>query len=122
MKISKKLIKKFFSAINGLFIMLREEKSIIVHFLFTAIVIALGLWLNISNTHWAILILTCSFVIGLEIINSGIENLVDMISFKYNLKAKKIKDIMAAAVFISSLFALVIGFIILIPYLLEKMN
>ncbi len=122
MKISRKLVKKFFSAVSGIIIMLREEKSLIVHFLFTAIVIALGLWLNISNTYWAILILTCAMVIGLEIINSGVENLVDMISFKYNLKSKKIKDIMAAAVFISSIFALIIGLVIFIPYLIDKIN
>ncbi len=122
MKISRKLVKKFFSAINGIIIMLREEKSLIVHFVFTAIIIALGLWFNVSNVHWAILILTCAMVIGLEIVNSGVENLVDMISFKYNLKSKKIKDIMASAVFISSIFAFIIGLVIFIPYFINKIN
>ena len=111
MKLWKNALKKFFHAINGIYIMIKEERSLVIHFIFLILVVALGLWLNITNTQWAIIILACALIIGLEIINTAVENLVDMISFKYNLKSRKIKDIY---IMIKEERSLVIHFIFLI--------
>jgi undecaprenol kinase/diacylglycerol kinase (ATP) len=54
----------------------------------------------------------------MELLNTAIENLVDIISFKYNYNAKKIKDIAAAATLTLTLGAVAIGLIIFIPHLI----
>jgi undecaprenol kinase/diacylglycerol kinase (ATP) len=54
-------------------------------------------------------------VIGMELINTSVENLVDVISFRYNYNAKKIKDISAAATLTLTLTAIAVGLIIFIP-------
>jgi undecaprenol kinase/diacylglycerol kinase (ATP) len=54
----------------------------------------------------------------LELLNTAIENLVDVIAFKYNYNAKKIKDIAAAATLTLTLASIAIGLIIFIPHLI----
>jgi len=58
-------------------------------------------------------------IVGTELLNTAIENLVDMISFKYNYNAKKIKDVSAAATLILTITAVVVGLIIFIPHIIE---
>ncbi|GHU31910.1 hypothetical protein FACS1894166_04230 [Bacilli bacterium] len=54
-------------------------------------------------------------IIGMELLNTAIENLVDMVAFKYNYNAKKIKDVSAAATLTLTITAIAVGLIIFIP-------
>jgi diacylglycerol kinase len=54
-------------------------------------------------------------VIGFEILNTAIEYLVDVVSFEYSIKAKKIKDVSAAATLFVSLISVIIGLLVFIP-------
>lgn len=47
--------------------------------------------------------------------NTAIENVVDMVSFKFNFNAKKIKDVSAAATLVLAITAIIIGLLIFIP-------
>jgi diacylglycerol kinase len=58
-----------------------------------------------------------SLVLSLEIINTSIENLVDLMTDNYHPKAEKAKDAAAAAVLLSSIISILVGLIIFIPYL-----
>lgn len=51
-----------------------------------------------------------------------VENFVDLLSFEYNIKAKKIKDIYVAATLLNSILAVAIGLLILLPTLVEKIE
>ena len=59
------------------------------------------------------------FVLIMELINSVLERLVDSFRSRVHPVVRDIKDIMAAAVFLASLFAAVIGLIIFIPHLIH---
>lgn len=54
---------------------------------------------------------------SLEIINSAIENICDYISPQWNEVIKKVKDLAAAAVFVSSVISVICGAIIFLPKL-----
>jgi diacylglycerol kinase len=54
-------------------------------------------------------------VISLEMINSAIENLVDLVSPEYNKLAGKAKDIAAGAVLVAAICAAIVGLIIFLP-------
>lgn len=112
---------KFSNAFKGLFTATREF-SLIVHFIITAIVIGLGIWLKIDYIRWAIILIVMGIVIGFELINTIVENFVDLLSFEYNIKAKKIKDICAAATLLNLILAVAIGLLILLPPLVEKIE
>lgn len=81
-------------------------------------VIIFGFWLNISITEWCICITLFGLVISLELVNTAIETVVDIAMPEKNEKAKKAKDISAAAVLISALASAIIGVIIFIPKIL----
>lgn len=58
-------------------------------------------------------------VITFEIINSAIENVVDLASnYHFSMLAKNAKDMAAGAVLVISLFAVLVGLIIFIPKIL----
>lgn len=116
----KKLIEfsSFKYAIAGIIIALKSERNFRIIVLFSIIAVSFGFYCNISKTEWLILLLCCSGVTVSEMINTAIEAIVDIISPKYHASAKKIKDISAGAVLIVSLFALAIGLILFLPYLI----
>lgn len=79
--------------------------------------IALALLLDLPEFQQLIVIITSMIVLGLEVMNSAIEHLIDFFSKKRNPKIKKIKDTAAAAVLVSSIGAALIGLIIFLPAL-----
>ncbi len=114
-----KIIRKFNYAIKGLSISLKEEKSLVVHFIVALIAIIVGLILQINPLSWAILMICIGVVISSELINTAIENIIDMVAFKFNINAKKIKDISAAATLILAIIAIIVGLLIFIPQIIE---
>jgi diacylglycerol kinase len=56
-------------------------------------------------------------VTGLEMINSSIENLVDLVTREHKPLAGKVKDIAAGAVLMVSVISVIIGLIIFLPYI-----
>lgn len=111
------ILKKFKYAFKGLFHSIKEEKSLIIHLIVSIIVLIIA---GLINEHmqiidWIIIVITIFLVIGVELINTAIENIVDMVAFKYNFNARKIKDIAAAAAFVFSLMAIIVGLLVFIP-------
>ncbi len=111
-------LKSFKYAFNGLKILFREEHNARVHFFIMALVIALSLFLDISNLEWVAVALSIGFVFMAEIMNTSIENMADFISPEIHPKIKIIKDLAAAAVIVSAITAVIIGFLIFLPKLI----
>lgn len=111
----KDRIKSFKYAFNGLKIMILEEHNIRIHIVVAVLVIVLGAIVKLSIPEWLIITLTITIVITLEIINSSIENLADIISPEWNIKIRKVKDLCAAAVLIAGLASVIVGALIFIP-------
>lgn len=88
-----------------------------IHLFFTMAVVLLGFFLQVSKVEWVFILLSIGGVISLELINSSLENLVDLVTEEFHPLAKKAKDMAAAAVFIFSMVSILIGLIIFIPRL-----
>lgn len=114
-----KRFKSFSFAFNGLKILLQEEHNSRIHLFFTICVLLASFFFNISTFEWIAVIFAIGFVFTLEIINSAIENISDFISPEKNIQIKKIKDLSAAGVLVSSIIALIIGVIIFLPKILK---
>ena len=108
---------KFWNATKGFYILIKEEKSLWFHLFSTLVVVSLGIITDIDPWEWAILLITIGLVIGMEIMNTGLEYLVDLISYEDNLKAKKVKDLAAAATLFAAIISIIVGLIIFIPRL-----
>ena len=75
-----------------------------------------GTVFRISVTEWLFLLLAIFLVISFEIINSAIENVVDLASnYHFSMLAKNAKDMAAGAVLIISGYAVLTGLIIFVP-------
>ena len=88
------------------------------HALSAILAIVAGFLFGISVTEWLFLLLSVSLVIAFEIMNSALENVVDLASdYHFSMLAKNAKDMAAGAVLVISGFALVTGLIIFVPKL-----
>lgn len=112
-------LKSFGYAFNGLKILFKEEFNARIHFIISILVIILGFILKLELHEWIYISLCIGFVFVLEIINSSIENLCDLISIEQNEKIKRIKDLSAAAVLIGAITAATVGLIIFIPKIIS---
>lgn len=108
-------IKSIGFAIKGAIYLLKTEASIKVQFAIAIIITILGFYFNISKTEWIAQVLAIGMVMGIEGINSGIEEIADFIHPEKHNKIGLIKDISAGAVFFTSFFAIIVGLIIYIP-------
>ncbi len=82
------------------------------------LVIVFGIMLKISKIEWIICIALFGLVISMELINTAIENTVDLITKENNQQAKIAKDVAAGAVLVSAIVSSVIGLMIFIPKIL----
>lgn len=110
-----KFIKAFVYAFNGLIIFFKNETNGRLQLIAALAAIALSAFLKISVNEWLCIIICISSVISLEMINSAIEKLCNMINPEFHPAIKIIKDISAASVLWASFFSAIIGTIIFLP-------
>jgi diacylglycerol kinase (ATP) len=116
-------MKKVFQfAISGIIHSFRSELNFRIQVMATIIVVVLGLAFNISKAEWLIIILCCMIVMALELLNTAIEKLCDMISLEYHPIIKIVKDTAAGAVLVSAIGSAVVGAIIFIPLIIHQIK
>ena len=114
-----KLIKSFGFAWNGLNICFAAEINFKIHVLAAIIAIALGIGLHISMLEWGVIILCIALVITMEMINTAIEKLCDVVQKEFHPAIQKVKDIAAGAVLVVALCTLIIGAVIFLPKIIS---
>lgn len=109
----QKFLKGFDYAYEGLVFAINHEKNMKFHILACAIVFVASLFFNISRIEMMFLIFAISSVIALELVNTALENAVDIAADgRWLSLAKSAKDVSAAATFIAALNALFVGYMI----------
>ncbi|MGC6552785.1 diacylglycerol kinase family protein [Streptococcus sp. VTCC 12905] len=113
---NRELISSLDFAVSGLITAFKEERNMRKHAVSAILVILAGLVFQVSVTEWLFLLLSISLVVAFEIVNSAIENVVDLASdYHFSMLAKNAKDMAAGAVLFVSGFALLTGLIIFVP-------
>lgn len=108
----------FIYAGQGLRDAIKKEPSLKIHMLSAVAAVVLGLTLGLTTIEWALLVLTISMVLVLELINTTIESLTDIVSPEMREAARITKDVAAAGVLVSAIAAAVIGALLFLPRLL----
>jgi len=111
----KSRFRSFRFALNGLRSLLKHEHNSRIHLVAATAAIVLGVFLKLSLSEWALLIIIIGAVFITELLNSSIEMLADRIDQEQNELIKKAKYYSAAAVLISAFVAVVTGCLIFIP-------
>ncbi len=111
----KKSIQSFQHACKGLLFLFREQQNAWIHLFAATGVVVAGFFFRLTTTEWLLVVFAIGFVFSAELLNSAIEEIVNLVSPDFNKKAGKIKDMAAAAVLISAITAAIIGLTIFIP-------
>jgi diacylglycerol kinase (ATP) len=121
MKREKKppLRKTFGYAFEGILIGIRKERNMRIHTAAMILVVFFGTVLGLSATEWCICLVLFGLVMALELVNTAVEAVVDLVTEERKPLAKIAKDTAAGAVLIAAIMAAVIGCIIFLPKILE---
>lgn len=108
----------FSHAIAGIKTAFRYEKNFRIQSVIAVLVLLGAIGFNVTSTECLILILTITLVLVLEVINSMLERLLDLVKPRMHGYVKEMKDIMAGGVLIASIASVMIGIIIFTPYII----
>lgn len=113
---NRTLVASMEFAITGIITAFKEERNMRKHMVSAILASIAGAIFRISAIEWLFLLLAIFLVITFEIINSAIENVVDLASnYHFSMLAKNAKDMAAGAVLIISGYAVLTGLIIFVP-------
>jgi diacylglycerol kinase (ATP) len=105
----KNIGESLITAFSGLFFALRHQKNSRYLAVIALVVTGVSPWLGLSIAEYMILALTISLVIITELINSGLEYAIDLVTDDYHELAKAAKDVAAAAVLVSCVNAVFVA-------------
>ncbi len=110
-------IRSIRHALEGVFLVLKDQQNAWIHFAATGLVIIAGLFFGITSAQWVMVILAIVIVWVAEALNTAFELLCDVTNPEFHPVVKKAKDVSAGAVLMSAVGALMIGIIVFIPYI-----
>ena len=116
---NKSLLKSFKYAFEGVIFAFKFNRNIRIHFLVAFIVVLVSLYFHLSPFEMSILGVMILLVISSEMINTAIEEMVNLITNEHKKEAKIAKDVAAGMVLISSIGSVIVGILIFVPYILR---
>ena len=107
-------------ALQGLREAWRSQPNLRLHILAGSGVIVLGARLGLSLTEWLWLSFAIGLVIFAELMNTAIEQTVDLVvGLRFDPLARQVKDVAAGCVLVAAIIAVVIGALTLGLHLLS---
>lgn len=106
-------------AINGILHAAKTQRHMRYHMYASMLVLIFSLIIGVRSADFLFIVILAIMVIAAEMLNTAIEDIVNILFPDYDQRAKAIKDMAAGAVLIISLGAAVIGYIILFKPLRE---
>jgi diacylglycerol kinase len=116
------LRQSFRHALEGLGYVICCERNARIHLAAAILAVALGLWLGLGLTQWAVITIAIALVFAGEMLNTVVELTIDVLTPHQNAHAKHVKDVAAGAILVNALAAVVIGLLVLGPPLLRKLG
>ncbi len=115
-KTSSNVLKSFNYAFSGISYVLKTSRNFKIQLIFAVTSLMIGFLLQISQSNYVILIATIMSVLILEILNTSIESIVDLVVKKeFSSLAKISKDTSAGAVLLASMNSVIIAVYIFVP-------
>ena len=105
------------NAFRGVIWMLKSERNFQIEVFALLINLFLIVFLKLNTVDAAIILIVSFAVLTLEILNTAIEKVCDIIQPEFDFRIKVIKDISAAAVVLMALASVVVGVLVYWKYL-----
>ena len=122
-KIAKDLPTSFFYAAKGLGYAFSTQRNFRIHVFFALVAFCLGFFLGLNKSDLAIMALTATSVLVVELLNTAIESVVDLaIGKRFHPLAQIAKDCSAGAVLVASISSVLIAVLLLFPPLFKQLG
>lgn len=115
----RKLLSAFPCAGRGILVSLRRERNLRVHLTAVCYVCWAGALAGLEGDQWAILCLCFGLVIGMELMNTALEELCDRVTRQPDPFIRRAKDAAAGAVLACALASAAVAAWIFGPWLLS---
>ena len=111
-----KLVRSFGHAFRGVKELLKTEQNAKLHFSITLLVFVISVAFHINHLEAAILFVAVILGFALEIINTAVEKMLDLLHPDSHETVKRVKDALAGSVLIAATIATVVAILIFYPY------
>ena len=115
----KRFLNSVKYSIEGLNHAYKNEQSLWLHASGAILAVILGIVLKINFYEWAVIIVAFVVVLAIELLNTAIEAVVDLVTKEFHPLAKIAKDCGSAAAFVSGVASAVICLVIFLPKIIE---
>jgi diacylglycerol kinase (ATP) len=106
-----KLWSSFHYAFQGLMYALHTQPNMRIHLIIAALVLVATLLLRLDRIYVIAIVITIVAVLALELMNTAIESVVDLLTVAHHPLAKSAKDAAAGAVLVATVGAVVVGYL-----------
>jgi diacylglycerol kinase (ATP) len=106
------IIESFNYAIEGVIHVLRTQRNMRIHFAIAVVVLVVAVAVGVSRLELIALLLSITFVLVAEMINTAVEGTIDAATTSFDPMAKLAKDIAAGAVLIAAVNAVAVGYLV----------
>ncbi len=106
------VLESFNFAFEGVIHVLRTQRNMRIHFAIAAAVLIAAVAVGVGRIELIALLISISFVLIAEMINSALEAGIDVATTSFDPLAKLAKDIAAGAVLIATVNAVAVGYLI----------
>lgn len=119
MDYNKSLLSSFKYALEGVWHAFKHNRNLRIAFILALLTVLLGLYFQIKSLEMVIIVIAILLVILSEMINTSLEEMVDLITQEHRKEAKIAKDVGAGMVLVATIGSVVIGLFIFLPYILK---
>ena len=120
MSVNNNIFTSFKYAINGIKTATKKEPNFRTHLIVALATLITAYIVGFTTPEWLLLAFTISLVFILELINTALESIVDLVSPEISPKARIAKDVSAAAVLLSAILAVIVGAVLFTPKVLQQ--
>ena len=104
-------------AAEGIIQAVKDNRNLKIHIIVAVLVLLASYYFRVTREEFLIILVMIVLVIAAEMINTSIEEMVDLITTEHRLQAKAAKDVAAGMVLVVSIGAALVGLYIFIPYI-----
>ena len=114
--------KSFHCAVRGLDYVIKNERNFRIEIIAAVVIIFLAIVFNIKIWEFVVVVFSITWILVIELVNTVVERVVDILEPRVHPYARLIKDIMAGVVLISVFMSIFVGGLIFIPYIFKLLN
>jgi len=119
---NKSIITSFKVAFEGIYYALKYNRNIRIHFIAAFLVIIASVYFKVNAFEMGILGVMILLVICAEMINTAIEEVINLLINEHRREAKIAKDVSAGMVLLTVMGSVIVGVLVFTPHILKLLK